>query len=152
MAEDVAVEPLIVERATQADLEDVWKLHRDVFDDPEARSSVADAVGAGECWVARSGVMVVGFATFGVFLHGHGFLRVIGVLPGFRRHGVARAIVEHLESICPTDRLFTATTAANITMQRTAEALGFVRSGVLEHVEDDDVELVYVRFLGPEDA
>jgi ribosomal protein S18 acetylase RimI-like enzyme len=147
----VAVEPVIVERATLGDLEAVWKVHRSVFDDPDARSSVEDAVGAGECWVARSGVLVVGFATFGAFLHGHGFLRVIGVLPGYRRRGVARALVEHLESICPTDRLFTATTGRNGAMQRTAEAFGFVRSGVLEHVEDDDVELVYVRFLGRHD-
>lgn len=144
----MAVEPLIVERAAPRDLEDVWKFHEGVFDDPDARSSVEDAVGAGECWVARSGALLVGFATFGLFLHGHGFLRVIGVLPGYRRRGVAKAIVEHLESICPTDRLFTATTGANIAMQRTAEALGFVRSGVLEHVEDDDVEVIYVRFLG----
>jgi ribosomal protein S18 acetylase RimI-like enzyme len=147
----MAVEPLTVERAVPGDLEDVWEVHEGVFDDPDARSSVEDAVGAGECWVARSGASVVGFATFGAFLHGHGFLRVIGVLPGFRRRGVARAIVEQLESICPTDRLFTATIGANITMQRTAEALGFVRSGVLEHVEDDDVEVVYVRFLRRQD-
>jgi ribosomal protein S18 acetylase RimI-like enzyme len=137
----------VIERASSHDLATLWALDQLVFGHPEEGEALKEAIDNGECWVAREAGACVGYAIFGTFLHGHGFLRVIAVHPDHRRSGVASALVGHLEGLCPTDRMFTATTGSNLTMQRVAEALGFVKSGEIEGVEDDDVELIYVKRL-----
>jgi ribosomal protein S18 acetylase RimI-like enzyme len=136
-----------VNRASPEDLDAVWEVDRLAFDDPHEREALRDTIAQGECWVARIDESVVGFATFGRFLHGHGFLRVIAVHPDHRRQGVATALVRHLETISPTDRLFTSTTRSNVAMQQLCEALGFAPSGYIEGLEDGEVELIYSKLL-----
>lgn len=97
--------------------------------------------------MARNDDALVGFALFDRFLHGHGFLRVIADHPGHRRQGVGTALVSALEAECPTDRLFTATEESNEAMQRLCEALGFVRSGRIEGLEEGEIELIYCKRL-----
>ena len=138
---------LTVEKARAKDVEQIRSVDKLVFQHAHGRRSLVNAVANGECWVAKTGSTILGYATFGRFLHGHDFLRVIAVHPDHRRKGVAAALVGYLEGICPTDKLFTATTQSNRTMQRFAEALGFVKSGRIENVEENDVELIYVKRL-----
>lgn len=95
--------------------------------------------------MARKEDEVVGFSLFDRFLHGHGFLRVIAVHPDHRRQGVATALVSALKAECPTDRLFTATEESNEAMQRLCEALGFIRSGRIEGLEEGETELIYLK-------
>ncbi|MGH2663615.1 MAG: GNAT family N-acetyltransferase [Actinomycetota bacterium] len=103
----------------------------------------------GECFVASSGDAVHGYALFGPFLHGHGFLRVIAVHPERRRQGAAGALVRHLDTLCPTDRLFTATEESNPIMQKVCEALGFEPAGFIDGLEEGERELIYMKGLKP---
>jgi ribosomal protein S18 acetylase RimI-like enzyme len=136
-----------VERASEVDVDAVADLDALSFRPPARPDEVRAAIRDGACWVARSDDAVVGFALFDRFLHGHGFLRLIAVHPDHRRQGVGTALVSAIEGECPTDRLFTATEESNEAMQRLCDALGFVRCGRIEGLEDGEIELIYYKRL-----
>jgi hypothetical protein len=49
-------------------------------------------------------------------------------------------------------KLFTSTNASNERMQRLCERLGYVRSGPIEHLDEDDPELVYFKRLSNQEV
>jgi ribosomal protein S18 acetylase RimI-like enzyme len=136
-----------IERASEVDVDAVADLDVLSFGPPARPYALRAAIREGACWVARREHAIVGFALFDRFLHGHGFLRVIAVHPDHRRQGVATALVSALEAECPTDRLFTATEESNEAMQLLCDALGFVRSGRIEGLEEGEIELIYYKRL-----
>lgn len=136
----------VVAQAGASHLDAVVELHRLAFGDDCDVDRYRQIVERGECFVALVEDVPVGFAVHDTFLHGHGFLRIIGVHPDHRREGIAGALVEHLQQYCPTDRLFTATSEDNFAMRATAEALGFVLAGHVDGI-DDERELIYLKRL-----
>ncbi len=50
------------------------------------------------------------------------------------------------EDACRTEKLFTSTNASNGAAQRLFASAGFVRSGQIEHLDEGDPELVYVKW------
>jgi len=138
---------LIIDVATDADLPRVLAIDPRVHDTPGRREFLKRAVGAGECFVARDGRGIDGFAVFDRSFFDQPFIALLYVDPSRRRRGIATALIRHIESVCPGDRLFTSTNASNVAMQRACEALGFVRSGYIENLDEGDPEIVYVRWL-----
>jgi ribosomal protein S18 acetylase RimI-like enzyme len=136
-----------INKASELDVDVVSNLDVLAFGPPARPDAIRAAIRDETCWVARRNEEVVGFALFDRFLHGHGFLRVIAVHPDHRRQGIASALVLALEAKCPTDRLFTATEESNEGMQRLCQALGFVRSGRIEGLEEGEVELIFHKRL-----
>ncbi len=52
---------------------------------------------------------------------------------------MGRALMQHVESICPTDKLFTSTNQSNISMQELCRSSGYVASGVVENLDEGDL-------------
>jgi hypothetical protein len=55
--------------------------------------------------------------------------------------------MQHIETIYTPGKLFTSTNLSHERMQRLCERLGSVRSGIIEHLDEDDPELVYFKQL-----
>lgn len=142
---DACSGPVVVP-ADSSHLGAVVDLHRLAFGDDGDIDRYVQMVERGECFVALAEDTPVGFAVYDTFLHGHGLLRIVGVHPDHRRQGVAAALVGRVQRQCTTDRLFTATSADNTAMQRTAEALGFELAGHIDGI-DDERELIYLKWL-----
>jgi ribosomal protein S18 acetylase RimI-like enzyme len=106
---------------------------------------LVEAVKAGDCWVARVEGGVAGYAVLDRSFFNQGFLSSLGVLPVFRRQGVASTLVRHAESICPAEKLFTSTNRSNVAAQKLFETLGFVRSGWIDNLDEGDPEIVYFK-------
>jgi GNAT superfamily N-acetyltransferase len=69
------------------------------------------------------------------------------VHPKRRRSGVASALIRAIEARSPTSKLFTSTNESNTVMQAVCEALGFVRSGIVENLDEGDPEIIYFKRL-----
>jgi ribosomal protein S18 acetylase RimI-like enzyme len=109
-------------------------------------------VTSGQCWVALADGRIAGLAIIGTssFFHQE-FMELIIVHPGFRRQGVATALIHQLESLCKTGKFFTSTNQSNLPAQKTYESLGFIRSGCIENLnEGDDPEIIYFKNLQPQ--
>ena len=143
---------IVVEKATEKDLESIWALDRMVLGNSSREDSLANAVRAGQCLIAQIGDAIVGFGILEQSFYGHDFISLLIVHPNHRRRGVATALIRHIESICPTEKLFTSTNESNSIAQGVFESLGFVRSGYIENLDEGDPEIIYFKRLGSDDA
>ena len=138
---------IIVERATEDDLEGVLRIDFLTIGDGSRQSYLVDAILGRHCVVARRGEMHIGFAIVDQSFFGQQFIALLIVHPDHRRQGVATALIQYIEKTCPADRLFTATNESNAIMQQLCHRLGFVRSGYVENLDEGDPEIIYVKRL-----
>lgn len=139
---------IFVEKATEKELQTIQAIDRLVLGDSSRKDFLANAVRAGQCLVGRIGDTIAGFGTLDQTFYRQSFISLLIVHPDYRRHGVATALIRHIESVCPTAKLFTSTNESNVIAQRVYESLGFARSGHIENLDESDPEIVYFKRLG----
>ena len=96
-------------------------------------------------FIAKIKGSLVGFAILEQTFYEQGFISLLIVHPDYRRRGVTTALIRRIEEICPTEKLFTSTNESNVIMQRVCKALGFVRSGYIENLDESDPEIIYFK-------
>jgi GNAT superfamily N-acetyltransferase len=138
---------LRVELATPADIAAIQAIDPRVGDIAGRAAFLERAVWAGECWLARRNGEIDGFAVFDRSLYDQPFVSLLYVVPERRGAGVATALMMHIETICPGEKLFTSTNESNTPMQRLCERLGFIRSGWIENLDKGDPEIIYFKRL-----
>jgi len=62
-----------------------------------------------------------------------------------RQRGIGRLLLEHAISLFAESKVFTSTNTSNMPAQRLMEAAGFERAGLVEHLDEGDPEIFYVR-------
>ncbi|HEY6395436.1 MAG TPA: GNAT family N-acetyltransferase [Candidatus Binataceae bacterium] len=140
---------VIIEKATSQDFEHICALDETVYHGPSRRGFIGKALGQNRCAVARVDGAVRGYAITDDRFYGHTFVELLMVHPEFRRRGLAISLMRSAELDAQTEKLFTSTNESNIPMQQLCEKLGFVRSGMIENLDDGDPEIVYFKPLGP---
>lgn len=143
---------MIVERATEDDLIDVLAIDAAHMGEQAAqarRSQLVRAVSARECYIVRDQWDVLGYAILTRHFFGYPFIDLLIVHPDQRRKGAASALIEHIESVCPGDKLFTSTNESNAPMHGLMARLGFVKSGWIDNLDPGDPEIVYFKALLP---
>ena len=135
---------MIVERATEDNLADVIAVdaaHRA----RRAPHYLTEAVRRHECYIAREGWDVIGFAVLTRSFFEQYFVELLVVHPDQRRKGAATALMQHIEKIVPAEKLFTSTNQSNTPMQALCEKLGFVKSGWIDNLDEGDPEIIYFK-------
>jgi len=113
--------------------------------EPARRDFLRTAIEHHQCWLAEAGGHAVGYVVADESFFGYPFVALLMVAPPFRRGGVATALMKHVEASFSGTKLFTSTNQSNVPMQALLEHLGYVRSGVIENLDEDDPELVYFK-------
>ena len=108
--------------------------------------AVRAAVGKGHCQVAIRAGQVAGYVLTHDDFFGYGFVSLVVVAPGQQRRGVGLRLLAAAEDACTTPKLFTSTNASNLAAQQLFARAGFVRSGQIDHLDEGDPELVYVKW------
>ncbi|MDH0288488.1 GNAT family N-acetyltransferase [Pseudomonas sp. GD04087] len=137
-----------VRLAVSSDLDSLIEL--DAIAGLEARrlEFIAQAISAGQCWVAvepRDASMLLGYGVLNDSFFEQAFIPLIVVRDSARRRGVGSAILLALESQCGAAKLFTSTNASNEPMRRLLDKHGFIASGQIENLDEGDPELVLVK-------
>ena len=65
--------------------------------------------------------------------------------PDYRRQGMGSKLIQHVESMCKTEKLFTSTNQSNLPMQGLLNKSGFVPSGFIDNLDEGDPEIVYFK-------
>lgn len=113
----------------------------------ERAEFIATSVEQQRCFVATDDGRVLGYVVLAHDFFEHGFVSLVVVSPMHRRKGVGLQLLSAAEAACKTPKLFTSTNHSNLASQQLILKAGFQRSGVVENLDDDDPELVYVKFL-----
>jgi ribosomal protein S18 acetylase RimI-like enzyme len=136
-----------IEVAQEVDIDEIVALHAMVSRSESRRNLITHTVKQHQGYVARHENQIVGL----LLLHEHffelPFIEMVLVHPSFRCQGIGAALMQHIETIYTPGKLFTSTNLSNERMQRLCERLGYVRSGIIEHLDEDDPELVYFKHL-----
>ncbi|WP_448680689.1 N-acetyltransferase family protein [Pseudomonas nicosulfuronedens] len=137
-----------VRPALSSDLDMLLELDAIARREPRRREFLAQAIAAGQCWVAedaRDSSVLLGYGVLDDSFFGQAFIPLIVVRDLARRRGVGSDILRALESQCTAAKLFTSTNASNEPMRRLLAKLGFMGSGHVENLDEDDPELIFVK-------
>jgi len=115
--------------------------------DPEREHLIRCSVERGECSVAVDDDDVQGFFILNYALFGHAFVPLLVVAAGDRRRGLATALLAEAERQCVRPKLFISCNRSNLPAQYLFERCGFVPSGQIENLDEDDDELVFCKAL-----
>ncbi|TNC75113.1 GNAT family N-acetyltransferase [Janthinobacterium lividum] len=108
--------------------------------------AVRAAVGQGHCQVAIRAGQVAGYVLTRDDFFDYGFVSLVVVSPAHQRRGVGVRLLAAAEAACQTDKIFTSTNQSNLAAQRLFASAGFVRSGQIDHLDEGDPELVYMKW------
>jgi GNAT superfamily N-acetyltransferase len=112
----------------------------------EREEFIRRKVGQSACYVAVQGCLL-GYAVLEYTFFEQGFVSLLYVRDENRRSGVGKTLMQHLEGICRTRKLFTSTNLSNRPMQALLARLGYHLSGVIHDLDEGDPELVYVKIV-----
>jgi len=133
--------------AAKSDVDFICKFDHIAQQSKQRRAFVERSVDAGNCFVIEAHHRVVGYAVLEYAFYEQGFTSMLYVHPEYRRQGAGLMLMQYLESTCQTPKLFTSTNLSNLPMQALLAKLGYNLSGVIHHLDEDDPELVYVKYL-----
>ena len=108
--------------------------------------AVRAAVGQGHCQVAVHAGQVAGYVLTRDDFFDYGFVSLVVVSPAHLRRGVGVRLLAAAEAACTTAKLFTSTNQSNLAAQQLFASAGFVRSGQIDHLDEGDPELVYMKW------
>ena len=132
--------------AQNSDVEAICAFDQRVGEEESRRPFIRRSIENGCCYIAEEGA-IMGYAVLEYSFFELGFIAMLYVHENFRRHGVGTALMEHIEGICTTEKLFTSTNLSNIPMQSLLMKLGYEESGIVHGLDEDDPELFYRKLL-----
>ena len=91
---------------------------------------------------------VIGYGVLNYTFYYNGCIDMLYVHSEHRRRGAGAALLQHMESLCRTPKLFTSTNLSNLRMQSLLAKLGYELSGVIHNLDEGDPEIVYFKRLG----
>ncbi len=134
--------------STESDLEDIARIDPVAGVDADRRALVSQAIAQDGCWVAGRGNLPEGYLVLSHrHFFGRDFVSLVVVKGSARRRGLATALFQAAETSATTRQLFTSTNQSNRPMQALLETRGYQKAGVIDHLDPDDPEVVFVRYL-----
>jgi ribosomal protein S18 acetylase RimI-like enzyme len=110
------------------------------------RAQIAEWGEAGQCFVAERDGEIVGYSVLTREFFDSFFIKLLAVGEHERRTGVGTSLLDYIiDMIPPSEKLWTSTNESNVPMVSLLLRLGFVESGRIDNLDEDDPELVFVR-------
>ncbi|MGG0720680.1 N-acetyltransferase family protein [Bacillus mycoides] len=132
-----------VAKASIDDLDSIVHIDIDVIGDDSRRNYIKHAIDEGKCIIAKEDNSISGFLTYDTNFFGCTFLSLIIVSPTKRRQGHASSLISYMLNNSPTQKIFSSANESNTNMQKVFKANGFMRSGMIENLDEGDPEIIF---------
>ncbi|QJC50844.1 GNAT family N-acetyltransferase [Paenibacillus albicereus] len=137
--------------AADADLDALAELDALVVGHGGRREALAAHAAASCCLLAEREGRLAGYAAWDRGFFGREFLQLLIVHPAERRAGIGRTLLLGWLERCSGERAFTSTNRSNEPMRALLEAAGFEASGIVDHLDEGDPELVFSVAVASDD-
>ena len=135
--------------AAASDVDAILAFDPIVETDAQRRHFIHKSAEQGECYVYDVDGEIVGYMMLNYHFFGCGFVALLVVHPDYRRKGIGSDLMQYIESVCDSPKLFTSTNQSNKPMQALLAKLDYQRSGTIENLDEGDPELVYFKRIEP---
>ncbi len=109
------------------------------------RTALGRWLSDGAVYVDDNEGSVVGLVVADDTFFGHLFIHLVSVTPTHRRRGVAARLLHAAEAQSATGKVFTSTNRSNSIAQQLFTSVGYVFSGRIEHLDENDPEFIYFK-------
>ncbi|OLP54894.1 hypothetical protein BJF92_13910 [Rhizobium rhizosphaerae] len=148
-----------IRQATDQDIEALRAIDPLLLREGDRSRHLVHAVAAGQCHILQEGSAACAYGVLTDQFFHQRFIALLIVADERRNRGLGTIMLRHLRALCPTAKLFTSTNLSNVGMQRLLLREGFIQSGVILHLDENDPELVFHSpacsagpFKAPEDG
>lgn len=121
-----------------------------VIGDASRTEEIQQAIEEKRCLLYQSTDNIAGFLLFTNDFFGYSFISLVIVKPSERRKGVASALMKAYMQMAKTSKVFSSTNQSNKRMQQLFHNLGFVKSGVIDNLDEGDPEIIYMKQASPQ--
>ncbi|WP_036688295.1 GNAT family N-acetyltransferase [Paucisalibacillus globulus] len=132
-------------KAKLDDIENIVAVDKEIIGNDSRRSYITNSVEEDRCIIAKDKNEIVGFLIYNTSFFDCSFISLIMVSPSKRRKGYATALIDYFVQIAPTKKVFSSTNQSNKDMQKVFIANDFVKSGVIENLDEGDPEVIYFK-------
>ncbi|MDR0132735.1 GNAT family N-acetyltransferase [Priestia megaterium] len=134
-----------IRRATLNDLENIVFLDSEVIGSKEREVELRKSIEENRCFLGQIEDQIAGFLVYHKYFFGQLFIDLVIVRPTLQRQGIAKALMEYVESVCLTNKIFSSTNKSNKKMQKVFNSLNYVRSGYIDNLDEGDEEIVFFK-------
>lgn len=136
-----------VRQATSRDQQQIYLFDLATDPDEKRQNLIIMAIAQNRCWVVDHDGVIAGYVILDHSFYGHACVPLLYVRSMARRLGVGTDLMQHIMARCKGEKLFTSTNQSNQPMQALLLKLGFVYSGFVDNLDENDPEIVYYKPL-----
>jgi len=125
-------------------------IDQEVIGDTSRSGEIQQAIEEKRCLLYQSTEDIAGFLIVSHDFFGYDFISLVIVKPSERRKGIASALLSAYVKIAKTLKVFSSTNQSNTSMQQVFQAVGFVKSGFIDNLDEGDSEIIYVKIASPQ--
>ena len=134
-----------IRKAKKDDINTIIAFDHVVQYESKRKAFIKKSVMDKNCYVAVEKGAPIGYAVLEYTFFGFGFVSMLYLSDKYRRKGIGKRLMEHLENNCKTDKIFTSTNKSNKPMQKLLKKLNYQRSGIIHNLDPGDPELFYYK-------
>jgi len=131
-------------------LQTLCAIDQEVIGNASRSDEIQQAIEEERCLLHHFADDITGFLISTEDFFGYDFISLVIVKPSARRKGIASALINAYVKTSKTLKVFSSTNQSNTSMQHVFQALGFVKSGVINNLDDGDPEIIYVKIASPQ--
>lgn len=132
-------------KANIQDLDKIVNIDKEIIGDTSRKEYIENAIKLGHCIITKDEEDITGFLIYNTNFFEYCFISLIVVSPSNRRKEYASLLMDHMMGVSPTTKVFSSTNRSNISMQRVFNINGFIQSGIVENLDDEDPEIIYFK-------
>jgi hypothetical protein len=134
-----------IKLANQNDVQDVITLDREMIGHNLRKKQIETAIQHERCLVIHEQSELAGFLLYHTEFFECCFVSLLMIKPSFQRKGLAKALLMSMDKFSPTNKIFSSTNQSNEVMHNVFERCGYIKSGIIENLDEDDPEIIYLK-------
>lgn len=95
------------------------------------------------CYVLETNNEILAYSVLHYHFYSHAFIELLMINKNYRRQGLGLILINKLKLQSKTQKIFTSTNQSNTATQQLLIKAGFISSGYIENLDDNDPELIY---------